>query len=53
MPCDDVSCYVTLTPPELLALLRSEISTQAYGDLRSDTGVSMPNPAPGGPGRSP
>jgi hypothetical protein len=38
-------------PLELLALARSEISTQAYGDLRSDTGVSMPNSVREGKGR--
>jgi hypothetical protein len=33
-------------PPELLALIRSSVATTAYGDLRPDTGVSMPGSAP-------
>ena len=32
--------------PELLALMRGNVSTTAYGDLRPDIGVSMPESSP-------
>jgi hypothetical protein len=39
-------------PPELLALMRSGVSTTAIGDLRPDTGVSMPESTPSQGGRN-
>ncbi len=39
-------------PPELLAILRSGVTTSAIGDLRPDTGVSMPEAGPSQGGRN-
>lgn len=39
-------------PPELLSLIRSGVSTTAIGDLRPDTGVSMPEASPSQGGRN-
>jgi hypothetical protein len=39
-------------PPELLSMIRSGVSTTAFGDLRPDTGVSMPEASPSQGGRN-
>lgn len=39
-------------PPELLALMRSNVTTTAFGDVRPDTGVSMPESSPSQGGRN-
>ncbi len=40
-------------PPELLAILRTGVTSTTFGDLKPDLGTSMPGAAPGGTGRSP
>lgn len=40
-------------PPELLAMIRAGVSTTASGDLRPNTGVSMPESSPSQGGRNP
>jgi hypothetical protein len=39
-------------PPELLSMIRSGVSTTAFGDLRPNTGVSMPEASPAQGGRN-